>query len=61
MLGVAEGAFNATIPYLSERVQFGKRIGEFQVNNYYKFLSPSLSLSLSLSIRFEQLYIYFFI
>ena len=31
MLGVAEGALNATIPYFNERVQFNRKIGEFQV------------------------------
>lgn len=31
MLGLAEGAFDAAIPYLMERSQFGKKIGEFQV------------------------------
>lgn len=31
MLGLAEGALDATIPYLNERTQFGRRIGEFQV------------------------------
>ena len=30
MLGIAEGAFDATIPYLWERKQFGKPIAEFQ-------------------------------
>ncbi len=33
MLGVAQGAFNATVPYLNERKQFGRKIGEFQVRN----------------------------
>lgn len=31
MIGLAQGAFDATLPYLSERKQFGKPIGEFQV------------------------------
>lgn len=30
MLGIAQGAFDATIPYLFERKQFGSRIGDFQ-------------------------------
>ena len=31
MLGLAEGCFNATVPYTLERKQFGKRIFDFQV------------------------------
>lgn len=30
MLGIAQGCFDATIPYLLERKQFGKEIFEFQ-------------------------------
>lgn len=30
MLGLAEGCFNATVPYTRERKQFGKRICDFQ-------------------------------
>eukprot|EP01104_Vermistella_antarctica_P006815 TRINITY_DN17515_c0_g1_i1.p1 TRINITY_DN17515_c0_g1~~TRINITY_DN17515_c0_g1_i1.p1 ORF type:complete len:419 (+),score=77.79 TRINITY_DN17515_c0_g1_i1:167-1423(+) len=30
MLGLAQGAFDATIPYLKERKQFGKTLGSFQ-------------------------------
>jgi alkylation response protein AidB-like acyl-CoA dehydrogenase len=30
-LGIAKGAFNATMPYLFERKQFGQRIGDFQM------------------------------
>ncbi|XP_019570494.2 short/branched chain specific acyl-CoA dehydrogenase, mitochondrial [Rhinolophus sinicus] len=30
MLGVAQGCFDYTIPYLKERIQFGKRIFDFQ-------------------------------
>ena len=30
MLGLAEGAFESTIPYLFQRKQFGKLIGDFQ-------------------------------
>ncbi|XP_060066678.1 short/branched chain specific acyl-CoA dehydrogenase, mitochondrial-like isoform X2 [Ylistrum balloti] len=30
MLGLAEGCFNATVPYTQERKQFGKRIWDFQ-------------------------------
>eukprot|EP00924_Labyrinthula_sp_SR-Ha-C_P007560 snap_masked-scaffold_110-processed-gene-0.13-mRNA-1 protein AED:0.00 eAED:0.00 QI:0/-1/0/1/-1/1/1/0/405 len=30
MLGIAQGAFDATLPYLGERQQFGKSIGKFQ-------------------------------
>lgn len=29
-LGIAKGAFNATMPYLRERKQFGQPIGDFQ-------------------------------
>ena len=31
MLGLAQGALDATVPYLMERSQFGQKIGEFQV------------------------------
>ena len=31
MIGLAQGAFDATLPYLFERKQFGKAIGDFQV------------------------------
>ena len=31
MLGLAQGVFNQTMPYLFERSQFGSAIGEFQV------------------------------
>ncbi|XP_007935006.2 short/branched chain specific acyl-CoA dehydrogenase, mitochondrial [Orycteropus afer afer] len=30
MLGLAQGCFDCTIPYIKERVQFGKRIFDFQ-------------------------------
>ncbi|GCC22282.1 hypothetical protein chiPu_0000668 [Chiloscyllium punctatum] len=30
MLGLAQGCFDSTIPYLKQRVQFGKRIYDFQ-------------------------------
>ena len=30
MLGIAQGAFDVTLPYLFERKQFGSRIGDFQ-------------------------------
>lgn len=30
MLGIAWGAFNATVPYLNQRKQFGKALSEFQ-------------------------------
>lgn len=32
MTGLAQGAFDATLPYLFERKQFGTAIGEFQVD-----------------------------
>lgn len=32
MIGLAQGCFNATIPYTLERKQFGKRIFDFQVH-----------------------------
>lgn len=32
MVGLAQGCFDATIPYLLERKQFGKEIFDFQVN-----------------------------
>jgi len=31
MLGLAQGCFDATVPYTLQRVQFGKRIFDFQV------------------------------
>lgn len=31
MVGLAQGCLNATIPYLQERKQFGKRLIDFQV------------------------------
>lgn len=31
MLGLAQGCFDYTIPYIKERIQFGKRIFDFQV------------------------------
>jgi hypothetical protein len=31
MLGLAQGCFDYTIPYIKERMQFGKRIFDFQV------------------------------
>jgi len=34
MIGVAQGAFDATIPYTLERQQFGKKIFSFQVCIY---------------------------
>lgn len=34
MLGLAQGCFDYTIPYMKERIQFGKRIFDFQVHNY---------------------------
>ena len=38
MLGVAQGAIDAVIPYLSERKQFGRSIGEFQVYCNHKII-----------------------
>lgn len=32
MLGLAQGCFDHTVPYTRQRVQFGKRIFDFQVN-----------------------------
>lgn len=34
MLGLAQGCFDNTIPYTRQRVQFGKRIFDFQVENW---------------------------
>lgn len=31
MVGLAQGCFDATIPYTLSRVQFGKRVFDFQV------------------------------
>lgn len=31
MLGLAQGCFDYTIPYIKERMQFGKRLFDFQV------------------------------
>lgn len=38
MLGLAEGCFNATVPYTLERKQFGKRIFDFQVKLIHGFI-----------------------
>lgn len=35
MIGIAQGSFDATIPYTLERQQFGKKIFSFQVCMYY--------------------------
>lgn len=35
MIGIAQGCFDATIPYTLERQQFGKKIFSFQVCMYY--------------------------
>ena len=35
MLGLAQGCFDATVPYTLQREQFGKRIFEFQVVPHY--------------------------
>lgn len=34
MLGIAQGVFDATVPYLLERQQFGKRIFDFQAMSH---------------------------
>ena len=34
MLGLAQGCFDATVPYTLQRVQFGKRIFDFQVKQF---------------------------
>lgn len=31
MIGLAQGAFSASVPYTYQRKQFGKPVGEFQV------------------------------
>lgn len=33
MVGLAEGVFTYTLPYLKERKAFGQPIGQFQVTN----------------------------
>lgn len=33
MLGLAQGCFDNTVPYTRQRVQFGKRIFDFQVSS----------------------------
>lgn len=39
MIGIAQGALNATIPYMFERKQFNQKLFYFQVNlEIYKFL-----------------------
>ena len=32
MLGLAQGCFDHTVPYTKERIQFGKRLFDFQVS-----------------------------
>lgn len=36
MVGLAQGCFDQTIPYLLERKQFGKQIYDFQVRRWQK-------------------------
>lgn len=40
MLGLAQGCFDNTVPYTRQRIQFGKRIFDFQVKyrNGFHFL-----------------------
>ena len=44
MIGLAQGCFDATLPYTLERKQFGKRIFDFQVRttNVHKILPESI-------------------
>lgn len=41
MVGLAQGCFDATIPYLLERKQFKQAIIDFQVNDRIIFISPN--------------------
>ena len=41
MLGVAQGCFDHTIPYTQQRIQFGQRIFDFQVNDFKPIPSQS--------------------
>ncbi len=41
MIGLAQGAFDATIPYLLQRKQFGQDIYSFQVSHHWIF--PNLT------------------
>lgn len=43
MLGLAEGVFGHTMPYLKERKAFGQPVGEFQVSDsIFPFTSQHL-------------------
>lgn len=44
MVGIAQGCFDATIPYTLERKQFGQPIFKFQVRIYYIQTSVQSSL-----------------
>lgn len=45
MLGLAQGCFDATLPYTLEREQFGQPVYKFQVNIclIYKFLTLTVT------------------
>jgi len=45
MIGLAEGCFEQTVPYLQERKQFGQRIMDFQVDeDFIHFLEKILMI-----------------
>lgn len=44
MIGLAQGCFDATIPYLLERKQFGQQIFDFQVRTYALIMMKYLFL-----------------
>ena len=44
MLGLAQGCFDYTIPYIKEREQFGRRLFDFQVCNYQHLSTVAYSL-----------------
>lgn len=51
MLGLAQGCFDSTIPYTRQRVQFGKRIFDFQVKSQNRFHSPWMSYILFIFLQ----------
>lgn len=52
MLGLAQGCFDHTIPYTRQRVQFGKRIFDFQVSTDFYSALGFRDLSLNLFYKF---------
>ncbi len=56
MLGLAQGCFDNTIPYTRQRMQFGKRIFDFQVKiqNPVHLLDMFVIIHIILKGRYAQ-------